>query len=116
MTELDKKMDYLTGAIISSQVTLNFYEKIKYTNFFRHGLKRALNFAIKELIKVESAEYDKIYEADDNQTGGITDNVTNTINLLTKDGFTAFVTIGSIYAAWKKDPKSIEGIAKKILK
>lgn len=112
----EKLTDYLAGAVISSQVTLNFYERLKGTPFFRHRLKNALNLSIKELIKAERDEYDKLFDAKDDETSNITNNLSDVVDLLCKDGLSGFIVIGNIYRAWKKDPKSIEGITKKILR
>ena len=64
MTKQEKYLDSLTGAVILNQLALNFNEDLKYTKFYKHELKKSLNMTIKHLIKAETKEFDKVFDAE----------------------------------------------------
>ncbi len=75
MTKQEKYLDSLTGAVILNQLALNFNEDLKYTKFYKHELKKSLNIVIKHLIKAESKEFDKVFEAESDRHDNKSQNV-----------------------------------------
>ena len=115
MTKQEKYLDSLTGAVILNQLALNFNEDLKYTKFYKHELKKSLNMTIKHLIKAEQTEFDLVFDAEEERTDFISQNVLAIIEQISKGGFTDMVVVGNILLAHQKDPKAIEGIVKKVL-
>ena len=115
MTKQEKYLDSLTGAVILNQLALNFNEDLKYTKFYKHELKKSLNQTIKHLIKAEQTEFDLVFDAEEERTDNISQNVLAIIETISKGGFTDMVVVGNILLAHQKDPKAIEGIVKKVL-
>ena len=115
MTKQEKYLDSLTGAVIVNQLALNFNEDLKYTKFYKHELKKSLNQTIKHLIKAEQTEFDLVFDAEEERTDNISQNVLAIIETISKGGFTDMVVVGNILLAHQKDPKAIEGIVKKVL-
>jgi accessory colonization factor AcfC len=70
---------------------------------------------IKHLIKAEKTEFDLVFDAEEERTDFISQNVLAIIEQISKGGFTDMVVIGNILLAHKKNPKAIEGIVKKVL-
>ena len=115
MTKQEKYLDSLTGAVILNQLALNFNEDLKYTKFYKHELKKSLNQTIKHLIKAEQTEFDLVFDAEEERTDNISQNVLAIIETISKGGFTDMVVVGNILLAHQKDSKAIEGIVKKVL-
>ena len=115
MTLRERKLDALTGAVILNQLALNFNEELKYTKFYKHNLKKTLNLAIKELVKAEEKEFDLVFDAEEERTSYISDNVMHIVMEITRNGFADMVVLGNMMIAHQKDPKAIEGIVKKVL-
>ena len=111
----EKQTEILTGAVIINQLALHYNEQLKYTNFYKKELKNSLNRTVRELIKAEQNEFDKVFDADSDYTEKISENVTNIMLELSKGGFADMVLMGNMMVAYKKDPKSIDGIVNKVL-
>lgn len=119
MTKEDKNkkvINTLAGSIILNQLALDHNEKLKHTPFYKQKLKQTLNTTIKELIKCESKEYDMIYNEQDSEVSTIYERALSTIELISEGSFIQLVEVGDILKAYKKDPKSMLGIIKKINK
>ena len=111
----NKQTETLTGAVILNQLALFYNESLKHTRFYKRELKNSLNRTVRELIKAEQNEFDKVFDADSEYTEKISDNVTNIMLELSKGGFADMVLVGNILVAYKKDPKAINGIVNKVL-
>ncbi len=111
----EKQTEILTGAVIINQIALHYNEQLKYTNFYKKELKNSLNRTVRELIKAEQKEFDKVFDADSEYTEKISENVTNIMLELSKGGFADMVLMGNMIVAYKKDPKAIDGIVNKVL-
>lgn len=112
---MSKQLENLTGAVIFNQLALNYNETLKYTKFYKHELKKVLNLSIKELIKIEKKEFDKVYETDPDYTDKVSTNVIMIMEEISKGGFTDMVMLGNMICAYQKDRKSINGIIDKVL-
>lgn len=108
-------IDKITHSIIINQIALNNNESIKHTPFYKKDLKNRLNMLLTELYKHET-EYDKFFEKESESTGHVYDAYENYIKTVSSVPIWECENISLIIEAYKKDPKSIEGICKKILR
>lgn len=106
----------ITQSIIANQVALDFNEQIKHTNYYKRSLKNKLNLLLKELIPLEKKEFDLFYENAEQACSDCHEAQRNMITELSSLEFYHFDNVRQIIIAYKKDPKSIEGIVKKINK
>ena len=60
---------------------------------------------IKHLIKAEQTEFDLVFDAEEERTDNISQNVLAIIETISKGGFTDMVVVGNILLAHQKDPK-----------
>ena len=111
----EKQTEMLTGSVILNQLALFYNEQLKYTKFYKKELKNSLNRTVRELIKAEQNEFDKVFNADARYTDMVSENVTNIMLELSKGGFGDMILMGNMMVAYKKDPKAIDGIVNKVL-
>ena len=111
----DKDLQNLTASIVVNQLALNYNEELKHTRFYKHNLKNRINGTIKELEKVESKEFDLLYDEEDELTHQISSNIMTYIEFMINGGFSDFMLLANMQIAWSKNPKSIEGIINKVL-
>jgi hypothetical protein len=105
----------LTGSVICNQLALHFNEQLKHTGHYKQNLKKFGNMYNKELIKAERDQFDKVFEADEEMSHYLSSTLHDFIVMITKTGFIDFTIMQTIIRAYKINPKSIEGITKKIL-
>lgn len=105
----------ITHSIIINQIALNHNESLRYTPYFKKDFKRKLNLFLPELIKCEP-EYDAFFNAVEDSTSCVYDVYDNYIKEVASVPIWDCENISMIIRAYKKDPRSIEGICKKILK
>tara|TARA_R100000951_G_scaffold86304_1_gene74019 strand:+ start:177 stop:542 length:366 start_codon:yes stop_codon:yes gene_type:complete len=114
MTE--KQNDNLIGAVILNQLALAYNESLQGTSHYKQNLKRLLKPAIKELIRIEKLQYDKVVEQDEKNTYMLSDKTINVIDTISQGFFFNMIKVGEVLEAYKYDSKSIDGIVKKVLK
>jgi hypothetical protein len=107
--------DYITQSIIVNQIALNQNEKLKHTTFFKKELRQKLNLLIPVLVKCEP-EYDEFFNKVEDSTIDVYKVYENFLKSVSSVPIWDCENITLIIEAYKKDPKSIEGICKKILK
>lgn len=112
MTTLDK----ITTSVIACQVALNLLEELKHTPHHRGLLKNRINLVVPELIKSESKYFDEFFSAHDKSTDEVYAVYFNFLKEMSKVPIYDCGNIIAMYAAAKKDPKSMKGIVNKILK
>lgn len=112
MTPTDK----ITHIIINSQILNNRLTDAIGEKVFKQNLKLKCNHFLIELIKVEKEWYDKFFDAKEQSTIDVYNVYENFINEVSKIPIWEMENISKILEAYKKDPKSIEGITKKVLK
>lgn len=112
MTPTDK----ITHIIINAQILNNRLTDLNAQNVFKQNLKLKSKQFLAELIKVEKDWYDKFFDAKEQSTIDVYNVYENFINEVSKVPIWEMDNISKILEAYKKDPKSIEGITKKILK
>jgi hypothetical protein len=110
-----KTTDKITHAIIINQIALNHNEAIKHTPYYKKQLKQKLNLLMPELIKAES-DYDEFFDKIDDSTTHVYNVYEKYTKAISSVPIWDAENITLIIEAYKKDPKSIEGIVKKILK
>ena len=105
--------DNITHIAINCQVLLNRLADKRTEGVFTKQLKFHCNKFIEELVKVEKNLFDKFFSKNQESTVVVYD---------TYDKFISEIPIcdmqnlTKIFQAYKKDPKSIEGIVNKILR
>lgn len=119
MDKLNTELDTLTKisqSIIANQIAYHLNHEIRFTGYFKHKLKNALNLLDKELLKAEKEEFDKFFDQVETPTNELCEIQTEMVKEIASVGLIHFGNILEIVKAYKKNPKSIEGIVKKINK
>lgn len=106
----------LTGCVIANFTALYYNEKIKQTTHYKHNLKRLLNPVIKELIKIESKEFDKICETDEDSLSTLSEGNIDFIKEMSKGSFKTFMQNQNVIIANSIDEKRMTNLATKIIK
>ena len=116
MKEKEQK-DYenLTGTVIANYVALHYNEEIKHTRFYKQKIKHHSNLLMKELLKVEENEFNKIYEFDGDSLAQLSENYLEFIKMLTKGSFKDFMLAQNREIAASLDPKRMNNLATKII-
>ena len=109
------KVDKVTHSIIVNQIALNNNEAVKHTRFYKQGLKNKLNLLLSELVKHEP-EYDKFFNSEEESTSKVYEAYDNYIKAVASVPIWDCENMTRLIEAFKKDPKSIEGIVNKILR
>lgn len=110
-----KMLEALTGSVISSYVALHYLEGLKRYGVLKQNEKNLLNKVIRMLQKTEKNEFDAIFDIDDDNVHMISSNLITFFDEVMKTGFTSHMLLQNMVLAYKKDPKSIEGIINKVL-
>jgi hypothetical protein len=105
----------VTHSIISMQIVLNHLEKLIHTNYYKKEVKHYTNLLLPHLIKAEE-EYDKFFNKEEEATKEVYNEYHQFIEAISSVPIYEQRNITLIIEAYNKDPKSIEGICKKILK
>ena len=105
----------ITHAIIINQIALNHNEAIKHTPYYKKELKQELNLLIPELLKAEK-DYDEFFDKIEDSTSEVYQVYDEFIKAVASVPIFDCQNVKLIIDAYKKDPKSIEGICKKILR
>lgn len=112
----NKTVMKITQSIIANQIAFDFNHEIKHTVYFKHRLKKILNQLIPELEKAEKNEFDQFFDEQENITDELYDVQREMTRQLSTLGLMHFQNVSEIIQAYKKDPKSIQGIVNKINK
>lgn len=105
----------ITHARLANQIALNLNEEIKHTKHYKRELKRALNPAIKELIKHEP-EFDEFFDKLEASTVAVYDVNEEYIKTVSLVPIWEQKNLVAMIHASRLDPKSMAGITNKILK
>lgn len=108
-------IDKITHSILANQIALNNNESIKHTAYYKGWLKIPLNNVLSKLYKCEP-EYDDFFNKESESVSHCYDAYDNYIKTVASVPIWDCKNIIDIIEAYKKDPKSIEGITKKILR
>ena len=110
------KIEKITHIAINAQVLLNRLHDQTAGNVFKQVLKHKAKNFIDELIKVEKTLYNGFFEAKEESAVQVYEVYDNFISDVASVAIYDMENISKIIQAYKKDPKSIEGIVNKILK
>lgn len=112
---MQTSVDKITHAIIINEIAKNANHEIKFTKYYKGILKNRLNQLMPELYKCEP-DYDEFFKQVEDSTGVVYEIYDNFIKAIASVPIWECQNITKIIEAYKKDPKSIEGIVNKILK
>lgn len=112
MTTVDK----VTHTTILCQILQNYLGDDLADGVFRHKLKYAAKNFIEELKIVEKKQFDKFYDKEEESTKYIYDTMDAFLKNVSLVPIWDMPNISTILEAYYTDSKSMEGIAKKILK
>ncbi len=115
ITPKHRMLESITGSVISSYVALHYLESLKRYDITRQKQKNLLNRIIESLQKTEKIEFDAIFNLDEKNVHMISSNLIEFFDQIMKTGFTDQMLLQNMIMAYKKDPKSIEGIINKVL-
>lgn len=116
MTQQEKTLTAITQSIIANQIAYDLNHEIKFTGYYKHDLKNALNRLMPILKKAEQNEFDNFFNKEENPTNELYDAQDEMIKAISSLGIIHFKNIAEIVRAYEKDPKSINGIVNKINK
>lgn len=113
----EKQLEKISGAIITSFISLHFLEEVKNTGMFKQRVKNNLNRIIKDLIDIEEDYFSKIDNIDDNELGDKL--VANSLEfvkiLLSRSSFNEFTKMQEVCAAYLANPEEMSKLSDKIL-
>jgi len=113
----EKQLEKISGAIITSFISLHFLEEAKNTGLFKQKVKNNLNRTIKDLIDIEEDYFSKIDNIDDNDLGDKL--VANSLEfvkiLLSRSSFNEFTKMQEVCAAYLANPEEMSKLSDKIL-
>ncbi len=109
------KIDKITHAIVINEIAKNANHEIKFTPFYKGILKNRLNQLLPELYKCEP-DYDAFFNSVEESTSVVYEVYNNYLKAVASIPIYECQNITSIIEAYRKDPKSIQGIVNKILK
>ena len=112
-----KKVEQISGAIITSFVNLHFLEEASKTGLFRQRLKNNVKRTITDLLEVENKYFNKIEEVDEDDMGDkLTNNYMEFVNwLLKKYDFNDFTKLQEICIAYSLDKEKITKASDEVL-
>lgn len=116
MTKEEKTLTAITSSIIANQIAYDLNHEIRFTGYYKHNLKNALNRLLPLLKKAEQQEFDKFFDTQEKATNELYQAQTEMIAEISQLGIIHFQNITEIIRAYKKSPKSIQGIINKINK
>jgi hypothetical protein len=102
---------------VVSQVMLNLLHDAKADGLFARQLKARTNLFVSELLHTEKQTFDDWLNSEaESQAEVIYDVYNDFLKIVAKVEIQDMVNVGRLIEAYKKDPKSINGLCKKILK
>jgi len=104
----------VSQSILANQLALNCNEQLKFTGYYKRELKQKINLLQPVLIKAELEEYDKVFTHEESASVQLYDITAAMIAEIADLGLEHFENITHMARAYRKDPKSIEGIVNKI--
>lgn len=111
----EKQADLLIHAVISGQKHLHDLEQLKHTRFYHHEAKNKINLSTKILIQREALFEGLINSLEDTATE-VHDVFFDFMQEVKPTTISEAGELKAIIQAYRKNPDSILGITKKILK
>ena len=113
-----EKLEKISGAILTSFISLHFLEECDRTGLFKHRTKNNLRRTISDLKDIEINYYNKIEKVDEGDLADklTTNNLVFIDWLLKKFNFNDFCKLQEICLSYEMDREAIEEVSEKILK
>lgn len=105
----------IAQSIVANQVAMNYLHEIRFTPYAKQKLKNLLNQVNNELEKCERIEYDKL-DNEIEENNYVYYSVSEAVKEIAGIDVLQIPDIINVLRAYKKDQKSMIGIANKILK
>ena len=105
----------ITG-VLAMQISSNIITDLQSIKVFKNSLKMHINNAINALKEVEIEHYDNFFKAKESETSGVYEVYENFIKVIAQVPIYDAENLLLMYEAYKKDPKSMNGITNKILR
>lgn len=98
----------ISSTILTAEMLLFFLSELEAmgSSFFKHGLKKKANVLKSELLKIEEAQYDKIFESSE-MTHMVTSNLHEGVKFIVKNGFSSMLFLMKCEMLFKEDPEKI---------
>lgn len=104
----------ISQSILANQIAYNFLHEIQFTQYNKHRLKMLLKQVNEELAKAERSEYDLLFDKKEKATADTYTAMQEMVQEVSELGLFHFDNIKEMVRAYKKNPESIMGIAKKV--
>lgn len=104
----------ISQSILANQIAYNFLFEIEQTKYNKRRLKMLLKQINEELKKAEKTEYDLLYDKKESATRETYAAMEEMVKEISELGLFHFDNIKEIIRAYKKNPASVMGIAKKL--
>ena len=105
----------ITG-VLAMQISQNILIDLQGLKLFKNSLKMQINRTIDLLTDVERKYYDDFFNSKESETSQVYEVYENFIKEISKVPIYDAENLLTLYKAYKKDPKSMEGITNKILR
>ena len=115
--QLDKINLDVGTSVVATQMSLHYLEKLKYyPQLYKGQLKRYGNLYLKELLKSEKNSFDLADKDAEESTEITCAQYMECIDYISKGNLVDLFNLVMLNEAYRLDPDSMTGIAKKILK
>jgi hypothetical protein len=105
----------ITG-VLAMQISQNILIDLQGLKLFKNALKMQINRTIGLLTDVERKYYDDFFNVKESETSQVYEVYENFIKEIAQVPIYDAENLLTLYKAYKKDPKSMEGITNKILR
>jgi hypothetical protein len=102
--------------VLAMQISQNILIDLQGLKLFKNALKMQINRTIDLLTDVERKYYDDFFNSKENETSQVYEVYQNFIKEISQVPIYDAENLITMYNAYKKDPKSMEGITNKILR
>lgn len=103
----------ITSSIIANQIALNKNEAIRHTQFYKREIKKRINLLLPELISAEK-DFDAFFNNVEDSTVQVYEVYDKFIEAVASIPIWECGNLTAVIEAFKKDPKSMQGIVNKI--
>jgi len=102
--------------VMALQIGLNNLIELKSINFFKQNAKLLVGKTIDALTEIEVKHYDNFFNNKEDETSDVYEVYENFVKQISFVPIYDCENLLKMYEAYKKDPKSMEGITNKILR
>jgi len=116
MTQKEITTHKIITGVLAMQISSNILTDLQSAKVFKSSLKMHINNTINALKEVELEHYDNFFNAKENETASVYEVYENFIKVISQVPIYDAENLLLMYEAYKKDPKSMQGITNKILR